>query len=149
MKQPQTKIHSEVEQSTHNPAHILPDVLPHNLPDVANHIHSRKMQEDSIEAKSTHLMCKTWPDKIGIDPINYKNVAEGIVSAFVSGKRFELVGGFTGLPYLEAQNGVLSKRRMPRVTIRFHTRANQVLKYGHHIHRKEFICSITDCLPYE
>ncbi|CAH1800967.1 unnamed protein product, partial [Owenia fusiformis] len=53
---------------------------------------------------------------------------------------------YPGIPYLEFQNDLMSRRRMPRVPIKFHTKPSQVLKYGHCMSAKEKQCSLTDCL---
>ncbi|XP_064618547.1 unconventional myosin-XIX-like isoform X2 [Lineus longissimus] len=59
------------------------------------------------------------------------------------------IGGgqtYPRIPYLEGMAGLISKRRMPRVPIKFHTRANTILKNAHLISQREFSCSLTDCL---
>ncbi|XP_013379051.1 unconventional myosin-XIX-like [Lingula anatina] len=55
--------------------------------------------------------------------------------------------GLPRLSHVETQDGIVSFRRMPRVHIKFHTKPNKVLKYAHFISQKEFLCSLTDCLP--
>lgn len=45
----------------------------------------------------------------------FHNVAAAMTAAFLTQKRFQLSGAFSGIPYLEAQNCVVSRRRMPRV----------------------------------
>ena len=47
----------------------------------------------------------------------YKNVSAALMAAYLNQRRFQLAGAFNGIPYLEAQNGILSRRRMPRVSV--------------------------------
>ncbi|XP_053376032.1 unconventional myosin-XIX-like isoform X2 [Mercenaria mercenaria] len=44
------------------------------------------------------------------------------------------------------QNGILTKRCLPKMPVRFHTRAS-VLKYAHYMHQKEMPSGLGDCLP--
>jgi hypothetical protein len=46
----------------------------------------------------------------------YHTIALAISASFVNQARFRLAGAFAGLPYFEAQDGILSRRRMPRVS---------------------------------
>ena len=45
----------------------------------------------------------------------FKTVSAAVRAAFTVNSRFHLAGAFIGIPYLEAADGVLSRRRMPRV----------------------------------
>lgn len=46
----------------------------------------------------------------------YQAVSAAISASFLRGSRFRMAGAFTGMPYFEAQDGILSRRRMPRVS---------------------------------
>ena len=52
--------------------------------------------------------------------ITFKSLMKGVCSALRTDistvKRFQLIGLFQGIPYMEAQCGVFSRRRMPRVS---------------------------------
>ncbi len=45
----------------------------------------------------------------------FRTVAAAVSASFLTQSRFQLSGAFTGIPYLEAQGGIVSRRRMPRV----------------------------------
>ena len=46
----------------------------------------------------------------------FRTVAAAVSASFLTQSRFQLAGAFSGIPYLEAQGGVVSRRRMPRVS---------------------------------
>ncbi len=52
---------------------------------------------------------------LNASPCCFRTVAAAVSASFLTQSRFQLSGAFAGIPYMEAQGGVVSRRRMPRV----------------------------------
>ena len=116
-----------LQRSTHTAAH---DIAVENL------IHSSAATSDNTATDTRKIsadMNKTHPyimsddtdgvtsDDVAATPqlvstvTGFKTVSAAVRAAFTVNSRFHLAGAFIGIPYLEAADGVLSRRRMPRV----------------------------------
>lgn len=80
---------------------------------------SRHSQTQS-PVSSAHSPAFTSPTHGGMSARSatdaFKNVAAAVSAAFLCQSKFQLAGAFRGIPYIEAHKGVLSRRRMPRVS---------------------------------
>ena len=59
----------------------------------------------------------------------FRTVAAAVSASFLTQSRFQLAGAFSGIPYLEAQGGVVSRRRMPRVSFIMYFRSSYCKHY--------------------
>ncbi len=46
----------------------------------------------------------------------FRTVGAAVSAAFLTHRRFNMSGAFSGIPYFEAHDGIVSRRRMPRVS---------------------------------
>ena len=78
-------------------------------------------QEKEADRMTYHVMPTEgddgYPSRRLLDM--FRIVSASISAAYVSNSRFQLAGAFSGIPYLEAKEGVVSRRRMPRVSIHY------------------------------
>ena len=73
--------------------------------------------EQEAEGTTYHIIRSPHPEYPGSKPVAdvFRTVSAAISAAFLTRRRFHLAGAFTGIPYLEAEKGILSRRRLPRV----------------------------------
>ena len=75
---------------------------------------SRETRGDSVTYHIIRSPSRHHPASVAAGDV-FRTVAAAISAAFLTQRRFHLRGAFTGIPYFEAQNSVISRRRMPRV----------------------------------
>lgn len=74
-------------------------------------------EERSDGCNTYHIMPSPCPGGRRERPAEVlRRVTTSISTTYLSRWRFNLAGAFRGIPYLEAQNGIVSRRRMPRVS---------------------------------
>ena len=74
--------------------------------------------EKSSDGMTYHIVRSPHPAYPGSKPMSdvFRNVASAISAAFLTQRRFHLSGAFNGIPYFEAHRGIVSRRRLPRVS---------------------------------
>ncbi|KAI0230682.1 Unconventional myosin-XIX [Lamellibrachia satsuma] len=157
----QRHLQHSTRAATHNMGRTAGENIPQSSAAASSDIATDKMRinvdvnttQDCVTIDNTDAMSSVLETGDVINTLQlpasttgFRTVSAAVRAAFTVQSRFHLAGAFAGIPYLEAANGVLSRRRMPRVPVRFHTKPNPVLKYAHYMSQRELQNSLADCL---
>ena len=126
----QRHLQHSTRTATHNMGRTAGENIPQSSAAASNGIATDKMRinvdvnttQDCVIIDNTDVMSSVFETgdiinalQLPVSTAEFRTVSAAVRAAFSVQSRFHLAGAFAGIPYLEAANGVLSRRRLPRV----------------------------------
>ena len=121
----QSRLRNSPKTSPHNSADTLSPqyrhkLTPHKTTNTLTPQYTQTPEHTQPQMRSMMFSAASFSPSCHISsPRTYRDafhsVAAAVSAAFMTRRKFHLAGAFNGIPYFEAKDGILSRRRMPKV----------------------------------